>query len=195
MRRTILGILTLLAAAAPAAAQAAEQEGKGGLLTPSGGLMIWTIVVFLILLYILKRFAFKPITASVEARERALEAAVDAARRDREEAARVLEEHRKALEGARAEAQQVIVEARQTAEKVRADLLGQTHAEQRELLERARHEIEAERDRAIAQLRREAVDLAVVGASKVIEKNLDDASNRALVENFLASITPAAANG
>jgi len=190
MRTTLLGFLMSLVAAAPALAQGAEApQGGGGLLTPSGGLMVWTAVVFGILLFVLRRFAFGPITAAVEARERALEEAIDAARRDREEAARVLEEHRRQLEGARAEAQQIIVEARQMAEKVRADLLAQTHEEQRELLERARHEIQAERDRAIDELRREAIDLAVRGASKVIEKNLDDAANRALVENFLSSLT------
>lgn len=190
MRTTLLGFLMSLVAAAPALAQGAEApQGGGGLLTPSGGLMVWTAVVFGILLFVLRRFAFGPITAAVEARERALEEAIDTARRDREEAARVLEEHRRQLEGARAEAQQIIVEARQMAEKVRADLLAQTHEEQRELLERARHEIQAERDRAIDELRREAVDLAVRGAGKVIEKNLDDATNRALVENFLSSLT------
>lgn len=190
MRTTLLGFLMSLVAAAPALAQGAEApQGGGGLLTPSGGLMVWTAVVFGILLFVLRRFAFGPITAAVEARERALEEAIDAARRDREEAARVLEEHRRQLEGARVEAQQIIVEARQMAEKVRTDLLAQTHEEQRQLLERARHEIQAERDRAIDELRREAIDLAVRGASKVIEKNLDDAANRALVENFLASLT------
>lgn len=197
MRTALLAMLMSLVAATPAFAQGAGEapSGGGGLLTPSGGLMVWTAVVFVILLFVLRRFAFGPITAAVEARERALEEAIDAARRDREEAARVLEEHRRQLEGARAEAQQLIVEARETAEKVRADLLSQTHEEQRDLLERARNEIEAERDRAIAQLRREAVELAVRGASKVIEKNLDDAANRALVENFLSSLTPAAPKG
>jgi F-type H+-transporting ATPase subunit b len=71
---------------------------------------------------------------------------------------------------------------------MRADLLEQTHLQQAELLERARRDIDAERDRAIADLRREAVDLALAGASKVIERNLDDAGNRRLVEQFLASI-------
>jgi F-type H+-transporting ATPase subunit b len=74
---------------------------------------------------------------------------------------------------------------------MRGELLEQTRQQQQELLERARREIDAERDRAIAELRREAVDLAIAGASKVIERNLDDTSNRQLVENFLGSLTPA----
>ena len=71
---------------------------------------------------------------------------------------------------------------------MQADLLEKTRQEQQEMLERARREIGAERDRAIAQLRREAVDLAIAGASKVVEQNLDSASNRKLVESFLSSL-------
>lgn len=71
---------------------------------------------------------------------------------------------------------------------MRSRLLESTHAEQAELLERARREIGAERDRAIAELRREAVDLAIAGASRVIERNLDDQTNRRLVEQYLSSI-------
>jgi len=78
---------------------------------------------------------------------------------------------------------------------MKAELLEQTRVQQQELLERARRDIDAERDRAIAELRREAVDLALAGASKVIERNLDDSSNRQLVESFLASIPATPAGG
>jgi F-type H+-transporting ATPase subunit b len=72
-------------------------------------------------------------------------------------------------------------------------MLDATRAQQVELLERAKRDIEGEKTRAIAELRREAIDLAIAGASKVIERNLDDAGNRALVEGFLASIPSGAA--
>ena len=67
-------------------------------------------------------------------------------------------------------------------------MIEETRGQQQEMLERARREIEGEKQRAIADLRREAVDLAIAGASRVIEKNLDDASNRQIVEKFLASV-------
>jgi F0F1-type ATP synthase, subunit b len=73
---------------------------------------------------------------------------------------------------------------------VREEVVAQAHREQQQMLERARAEIVAERDRAIAELHREAVNLAVLGAGKVIEKNLDTESNRKLVDSFLASLTP-----
>ena len=189
--RTLLRSLALSALlAVPALAQ--EEAPKANLLAPNLGLMAWTLIIFVILAFVLTKFAFGPITKSVEARERALEDAITSAQRDREEAARLLAEHRAALDASRGEAQKLIADARVAAERVRAELVEQAHAEQASMLERARQEIESEKARAIADLRREAVDLAIAGAGKVIERNLDQASNRQLVESFLASVTPAA---
>lgn len=176
------------------AAKHGEEAAKGGLLSPQGGLMVWTLIIFLILFFVLSRYAFKPITAAVEAREKALEEAIAGAKADREAAAKLLDEHRAQLEAGRSEAQKLIVEGRQIGDKVRADMIEETRTQQQDMLERARREIEAEKVRAIAELRREAVDLAIAGASKVIEKNLDDDSNRKIVESFLSTIpvTPTA---
>jgi F-type H+-transporting ATPase subunit b len=161
---------------------------SGDLLSPAGGLMFWTLVIFLILFAILGKLVFPKITAAVEAREKALEEAIEGAKRDREEAARILAEQQKGIEAARVEAQKIIVEGRQAGEKVRAMMIEETHQQQQAMLERARREIEMEKENAIAELRREAIELAIAGASKVIEKNLDDQSNRKIVESFLASI-------
>lgn len=169
------------------AAEGAE-TAKGGLLTPSGGLMFWTLIIFVILLFVLSRAAFKPMLAAVEAREKSLEDAIAGAKADREAAAKLLAEHKSQLEAARGEAQKLIAEGRSVGDKVRADMIEETRHQQQEMLERARREIESEKERAIADLRREAVELAIAGAGKVIEKNLDDASNRQIVESFLSSI-------
>ncbi len=187
--RTLLRSFALLAlTATPALAEPANTN----LLDPNYGLMVWTLVVFVGLFLILKFFAFGPILKSVEAREQALQDAINAAKRDREEAARLLAEHRANLAASRDESQKIIADARVAAERVRAELVEQAHGEQASMLARARQEIESEKTRAIAELRREAVELAIAGASKVIEKNLDEDSNRRLVESFLASVTPAA---
>lgn len=169
-----------------AAAQATT--GKVNLLSPSGGLMFWTLVVFLILFAILARLVFPKILAAVEAREKALEDAIEGAKRDREEASRLLAEQQRQIEAARGEAQKLIVEGRQVGEKLRADMIEETQQQQQAMLERARREIETEKERAISEMRREAIELAIAGASKVIEKNLDDQSNRKIVESFLSSI-------
>lgn len=186
MRTSLLSSLFLVAS--PAAALAAETEGKVDLLSPNGGLMFWTLLIFIALLIVLSRFAFKPLLAAVEAREKSLEDVITRAQQDRDAASKLLEEQRQQLDAARAEAQRYIAEGRATAEKLKASMLEETRAQQQELLERARRDIEGEKGRAIAELRREAVDLALAGAGKLISRNLDDASNRKLVEDFLTSI-------
>ena len=165
-----------------------ESEHSGDLLTPNGGLMFWTLVVFIFLLVVLGKFVFPMITASVEERERKLEEATEAAKRDREEAAKLLAEQQRQIEAARNDAQKIIVEGRQVGEKLRAQMVEETHQQQQQMLERARSEIAREKEQAIADIRREAIELAIAGASKVIERNLDDQANRKIVESFLASI-------
>jgi F-type H+-transporting ATPase subunit b len=150
--------------------------------------MFWTLLIFLVLFFVLWKFAFGPITAAVEQRERALEEAIASAKRDREESAKLLADHKAQMEQARAEAQRLIAEGRAIGEKMRTDMLAETKVQQQDLLERARRDIATERDSAIAQLRREAVDLAIAGAGRVIEKNMDSAQNRRLVEEFLSGL-------
>lgn len=193
MRSLLAAVVASAVTAAPGLAQEAE-HAPVNLLSPNAGLMFWTLLIFLVLLVILAKFAFKPLTAAVEAREAALEKAIQDAQADREAAAKHLAEQTKALDAARAEAQRMIAESRTTGEKLRNEMLEQTKHQQGELLERARVEIDNERKRAVADLRREAVELAVAGASKVIERNLDDQANRQLVESFLATV-PAMSRG
>jgi len=171
-----------------------ESAQSGSLLTRNGGLVFWTLVTFIIVLIILGKLVFPKITAAVEAREKALEEAIEGAKRDREAAAQALAEQQRQIEAARNEAQKIIAEGRQVGEKVRAQMIDETHSQQQQMLERARREIEQEKERAIAEMRREAVELAIAGASKVIEKNLDDEANRKIVETFLSSIPAGGAN-
>jgi F-type H+-transporting ATPase subunit b len=162
-----------------------------GLMSIQLNLMFWTIVIFGILFFLLQKYAWPVMLEAVQAREKALADAIEGAKRDREAAAQLLAEHRAKIEAARDEAQKFIAEARVVAEKSRADLLEKTRAEQAEMLERARKDIGVERDKAIAQLRKEAVDIAIAAATKVIEENLDNDKNRKVVESFLSSLSKA----
>lgn len=182
-------ILTALPATPALALAQEEHGGSPNLLDPHYGLMVWTLVIFVILLFVLSRYAFKPLTQAVREREAALEAAIAGAKADRAEAARLLEEQRAGIAKAHADAQQLIAEGRAVGERVRAEMLEETRLQQEAMLERARAEIVREKDRAIQQLRAEAVDLAIAGASKVIEKSLDDQTNRKLVESFLSTVS------
>ena len=188
MRSFVATVAAALVTATPLLAQEQEAHESVNLLSPNTGLMFWTLLIFLVLMFVLARYAFKPLTAAVEERERKLEEAIKAAQADREAAAKLLEEQRQGLDTARADAQRLVGEARTVGAKLRAEMLQETKQQQHELLQRARIEIDLERKRAIADLRREAVDLALAGASKVIERNLDDQTNRQLVESFLATV-------
>ena len=187
-RRTGALAVLLAVIASPAFASEAAQSGPPNLLDPNVGVMAWTLVIFVLLLVVLSKFAFKPIFAAVEAREKALEDAIEGAKRDRAAAESMLAQQKAHLETARTEAQQIIADSRATADKMRTDLLAQTKSQQEEMIEQARRAIEGEKAAAIAALRTEAIDLAIAGASRVIEQNLDSTGNRKIVESFLASL-------
>jgi F-type H+-transporting ATPase subunit b len=192
-RRAGVLAAALMISATPALASEAAEGAPVDLLAPATGVMAWTLVIFLLLLFVLSKYAFKPLFAAVEAREKALEDAIEGAKRDRAESEQMLAQQRAQLEAARSEAQQIIAESRATAEKMRSDLLAVTKQQQEEMIEQARRTIEGEKSAAIAELRKEAVDLAIAGASRVIEQNLDSAGNRQIVESFLASLDGKAA--
>src|ERR671915_746351 len=165
-----------------------QEHAARGPLDVEPGLMIWTVVVFVALLLLLRKFAWPALLGAVEARERALEEQLAEAERNRAEAARLLAQHEKLIAEGRASAHALLAEARAAAEKERALAMEKTRQEQEELLERARRDIAAERDRAVADLRREAVDLSLAAASKLIGERLDSDRDRRLVQGYLGRV-------
>src|SRR5215210_41020 len=105
MRALMLSAAAIATVASSALAQEEGHEAPAGLLDMNGGLMFWTLLIFIVLMVILSKYAFGPITAAVEARERALEEAILAAKKDREEASAMLEQQRQQIEAARNDAQ------------------------------------------------------------------------------------------
>lgn len=151
----------------------------------SQNVSFWTLVIFLLLLAVLAKWAFPPILGYAAAREKRIQDSLDEAKQTREEAAALLAQQRQELTGARQESQQIIAEAKQAAEKVRADLIEQARADQEAMLTRAKQEIERERERAVESVRREAVDLAIAAAGKLMERTLGAEDDRRLVNEFL----------
>lgn len=175
--------------AATLAAQEHAPEAPRGVVDLRINVMFYTLIIFGVVFFLAWKFFLPKILGAVEAREKALEDAIEGAKRDRDAAAALLAQHTAQLEAGRTEAQKFIADARQIAEKMRADAVETTRKEQGEMLERAKRDIEGEKEKAIAQLRREAVDLAILGAGKVIEENLDNDKNRKLVESYLSSVS------
>lgn len=167
--------------------QAAEEAPKGPFaLTP--GVSFWTLVIFLILLVVLAKTAWPAILKAVEEREKKIQAEIEQAHEANREAQRVLAEYQQKLAAARSEAQDLLAAGRQAAEKVREEIVARARAEHEELIGRARREIVAEREKALADLRREAVELSLAAAGKVIERNLDSEADRRLVQQYLNSL-------
>jgi len=163
-------------------------EGGGGLFDINPGLSTWTLIVFAGLLFILGKYAWGPILEAVEAREKGIQSALDKAAERNEEAARLLAEHREQLADARRQANELIAEGRAAGEGVRKDLEKKARAEGQAMVDRARVEIERERDAALDALRRESVELALAAASRLIKENLDQKKDREIVERYLSGL-------
>src|SRR5256712_1291313 len=187
MRNAVWLALALAGSVAPRAV-AEEPGGGGGLLTVEGGLVIWTLVVFGLLLYILKRSAWPVLLQAVREREQRLERQLAEAAQAREEAARLLEQQKQALERARAEAQEIVTKAKVVAEKERVARAAQAREEYELLLARAKKDIEGGKAKAILALRREAGGLSIPAASRLIAQNLDFEAHRSPALENLASL-------
>ena len=152
------------------------------------GVIFWTVVIFLILMAALWRFAWPSILKSVEERERRIQKQLEDAEKANALAQQLLDEHKKTIAGARSEAQDMIAKAKVVAQKERELLLAKAREEYEALLARARKDIDAEKEKAILALRSEAVELSIAAAAKVIEANLDTEANRRLVTDYLATL-------
>jgi F-type H+-transporting ATPase subunit b len=152
------------------------------------GLMIWTIVCFLITLYVLKRFAFGPIQQAIDDRRERVRKSLDEADHAREEAKRLLEEHRKLIASAQTDAEQILSEARRVAESNERRMRDELEQDRQRRLEETRKQIDAETRRALEQIRLEVVDLSLLAATKVTKKTLDDADHKRLIEEAVGEL-------
>jgi F-type H+-transporting ATPase subunit b len=159
---------------------------ESGPLDVNVGLMIWTVLIFVIVLIALGKFAWPSIIGAVEAREQHIRELIAGAEKDRAEAAQHVEEQRRALEETRARVQDALGEARSTGERMREEMVSSARREHEELMARARRDIDAERQNALESVRREAVDLALAAAEKLVQRNLSSEDNRRLVLDYLA---------
>ena len=180
--------ITSIIAAAEGGGQAMEEESGSFLVSPNVGLMIWTLVVFAISLYILKKLVFPRIQEALDKRQRAVEESIDAAERTRVEAEEILAEYRERLKEARVQAEEIIARARKAAEAQEAAALEEGKAKREEMLEQTKREIQAETRRAIQDIRNEVADLTILATEKVTRKSLDEDDQRRLVEEALSEL-------
>ncbi len=152
------------------------------------GLMIWTIVCFLICLFVLKRYAFAPIQQAIDERRERIRQSLEEADRARDEAHELLEQHRQLIGQAKAEAEEILTEARRVGDATERRMRDETEAERQRRLEDTKKQIEAETRRALDLIRTEVADLSLIAASKVTGKSLDSDDHRRLIEEAVSEL-------
>ncbi|MFQ5766839.1 MAG: F0F1 ATP synthase subunit B [Acidobacteriota bacterium] len=156
------------------------------------GLAIWTIVTFLLLAFVLGKFAWKPMLTMLQEREKTIKDSLDQARMAREESESLLAQNRAILADARNQANDLLEKARQAAEDRQAKIAAKAREEAEALLARSRQEIDRQRRRALREIRAEAADLAIAAASRVVKQSLDGPAHRRLVDEYFSSLPEAA---
>src|SRR6266566_4727078 len=158
------------------------------LISTNVGIMIWTIVVFAISLFILRRAVFPQIGKALDERAKTIEGEIDSAAHAREEAERLLVEYRERLKQAREQADEIVQRARQSADVHEKEAKERGRETVADATKRAQREIEVATKRALDDLRREVADLTIMATEKVTRKTLDEADQRRLVEEALREL-------
>jgi F-type H+-transporting ATPase subunit b len=177
-----------------AAIPVAESEGSF-LVSPSVGLMIWTVVLFLITMWVLSKVAFPKIQEALDKRAKAISDSIDAAEKQRKESDELLEEYRSRLAEAREQADDIMARARKAAETAESEAAAAGREKREELVAQAQRDIEAETRRSLESIRKEVADLTVLATEKVTRKTLSAEDQKRLVEEALGEVDFSALSG
>jgi F-type H+-transporting ATPase subunit b len=178
-------IATLVLAATEAGA---EEEGGSFLVSPNVGLMLWTLIAFGVSMLILRKFAFPLIGEALDKRRATIDESLNAAVRTREEADELLEEYRARLKEAREQAEDIVARSRKAADSTVEEAKAAAKEYGEEQRAATLKEIEAAKQLALDDIRKEVADLTVIATEKVTRKSLDDADHRRLIEEALGEV-------
>jgi F-type H+-transporting ATPase subunit b len=163
----------------------------GGLTDIDSTLFYSTLVLFLIFAFVLAKFAWKPLLQMIEERETGIKEAVDSAQKASAEAQTLLDKHKEMLRDAGREREEIIRKALQESERLKTDLEVKARAEGEQLIQRAKEQVEREKNAAILELRSQVADLAIEAAGRIVTSSLTPEVQRKLVEEFVASVPKA----
>ena len=158
------------------------------LVQPDPGLFIWTILTFLVLLGLLAKFAWRPLLQALESRQESIRQSLDDARQAKQDLERLHQESAQIIRQARVEADGIITRSRADAERLREEMKQKARAEADTIVKSAERQIQLETTRALQQIRTEAVDLSVMIASKIIQRNLSKEDNERLIDEALRQV-------
>jgi len=166
----------------------AHGSGEGGgnpLLRPEPGVALWTVIIFIFLLILLKKIAWGPMLDTLDKREKAIRDSLAEAEKARAEAKSTIEEQERLLAEARRQAQDLLAKSRQDAERSREESIARARDESEKIIESGRRAIEQEKQAAIHDIRGSAVDLVIAATSKLLRASIDDAKSRELVRTYV----------
>jgi F-type H+-transporting ATPase subunit b len=152
------------------------------------GLMIWTILCFLVTFFVLKRFAFGAIQKIIDERRQRIREALEEADKARAEARKMLEEHRAMMADARGKAEEILANAREVAEAQKKRMRDELETDRKRRIEETTKQIEAEARRALELIRAEVAELTVIATQKVTGKVLDTADHKRLIEDAVREL-------
>jgi F-type H+-transporting ATPase subunit b len=152
------------------------------------GLFIWTIVTFLVLLTLLAKFAWTPLLEALETRQNAIRKSLDDAQQAKVELERLNVESGHIIQRARVDAEAIIAQSRSDGDRLREEIRAKARTEADHIVKNAERQIQLETSRALEQIRREAVDLSVMIASKIIQRNLSREDNQRLIDDALKQV-------
>jgi F-type H+-transporting ATPase subunit b len=158
------------------------------LVQPDPGLIIWTIITFLILLFILKKAAWKPLISALQKREETIAGSLQKAEQARLDAERLLKEHSEKIAQAEAQSQKIINEGRQLAEKIKENITTDAKAAADKIVKDSKEEIEKSRQMALESLKKDISNIAILAASKIISENLDEKVDKKLVDKMIDNL-------
>jgi F-type H+-transporting ATPase subunit b len=180
-------LATVLVAAATTSTTLPDVQSKNPIL-PAGNELVWGTVSFLVLFFLMAKFAFPAVQKSMVARTERIRASLDSAERSKAEAQTVLDEYQRQLADAKNEANRIIEEARRTADQLRVDLQAKAEQESQGIVARAQEEIRAERDRVFQELRTQVGEIAVQLAGKVVGQSLDKSAHERLIDEYIDQV-------
>mgnify|MGYP006101502765 FL=1 len=152
------------------------------------GLFVWTILTFLLLVFVLAKFAWKPLLKMLQDREDMVRSSIEDAEKAKSELERLNEESEAIMAKARSEAQSILADGKAAAEKVKDDIIAKSKEQANKIREDAGNQIQVEKDKAISEIKKEVVNLTLSVAEKLIQKNLSDADNKSLIEESLKKV-------
>ena len=168
---------------------ALASEGGGSLVDVNPGLVIWTIITFLVLLFVLKKLAWKPILTALNEREGAIKESLEKAEKAKEAAQKILEENQASLLKAEEESKKIIEQSRQYAQKLKDQMMKDSKEQAQKIIEDASSQIDQKKEAAFDELKTKVAEIVIQAAEKILKENLDKDSHKKLVDRYIEDIT------